>query len=243
MTEPLNTSFIPKRNPNAPTRQNTTQRVFIGTLIIQIFFFSVLLASLGVFVYEKKLNRDLDAEISALNSAIQSFDKEQMQKVVDLDTRINQVDYRLKHTASVSAIFGAMESATVESVKIESLKLKREDDSKFTIESEMQTDSFDSILFQRGVLERDEKLSVTNINDLKLSNFKSGDKQATDKSASEFGVSFQAELSINSESIPHQVVSDPVNVVPLSQSSENSTTGTSNEVNVSEELEVNQENI
>lgn len=211
MTEPLNTSFIPKRNSNTPTRRSNTQRVFIGTLLIQIFFFSVLLSCLAVFVYEKKLNRDLEAEISNLNSAITSFDEDKMQEVISVDSRINQVKVRLENTVSISAIFAAMESATVESIQIESLKLKRENDSNISMEAEMKTDSFDSVMFQRGVFERDEKLAVNNITELKISNPQakisesenSSKKTETKDKSDEFSIKFKAELAINPKTVPH----------------------------------------
>ena len=213
MTEPLNTSFIPKRNPNTPTRRTSTRRVFIGTLLIQIFFFSVLLACLGVFVYEKKLNHDRETQIASLNDAIKSFNEEKMREVVSVDNRINQVKDRLNNTVSISAILTALEASTVESVQIESLKLNREDDSTISMEAEMKTDSFDSIMFQRGVLERDEKLTVTNISQLKISNpqakvFESDkiSKKTNEKESGEFSVKFKADLAINSASVPHTVV-------------------------------------
>ncbi len=231
MTEPLNTSFIPKRNSNTPTRRSSTQRVFIGTLLIQIFFFSVLLACLGVFVYEKKLNRDLETEVVSLNEAIKSFDEEKMKEVVSIDSRIGQVSARLQNTVSISAIFAAMESATIESMQINSLKLKREDDSTISMEAEMRTDSFDSVMFQRGVFERDEKLAVTSIKELKISNpqarnaevEKSGKKTEVNEKTDEFNVKFVAELGINPESVPH---------IPASvhnSATDSSITSTSNE--------------
>lgn len=228
MTEPLNTSFIPKRNSNTPTRRTSTQRVFIGTILIQVFFFAVLLVSLFLFVYEKKLNHDLEAEVANLNEAIKSFNEEKMNEIVSIDTRISQVKDRLDHTASISAIFSAMESATVQSIQIESLKLKRDDDSTISMEAEMKADSFDSLMFQRGVLERDEKLSVTNIKELKISNPKAESVEVEKKTRasevkekpSEFSVKFKAELALDSASVPHV----PVTI----QSLDNSTTINSN---------------
>ena len=246
MTEPLNTSFIPKRNPNAPTRHNSTQRVFVGTLIIQIFFFSVLLASLGAFVYEKKLTKDRDVEIAKLNDSIKSFNEDRMKEVISVDNRINQVKYRLEHTASIYSVLEAMEAATVQVVQIKSLKLKRVDDSVLNMEAEMKADSFDSVLFQRGVLERDEKLSVANISDLKISNPTSKvdeDKKKSESGSEGFNITFKAELGINSQSVPHLPVMSQVSTEAESSANNSASATTDTGSNLDTEEVVNQENI
>ncbi len=210
MPESTNTSFIPKRNP---TKNNHSKapRIFIGTLIIQVIFFAVLIAALGVFAYERKLNNDLEKEVLALNSVISSFSEEDMQKIINLDTRLVQAKDRLTHTASIVSLFDAIEDSTIESIQIKNLEIKRLDDTKLTIESEMLADSFDSVLFQRGVLKRDGKLSVTDISDLVLQNSSKNNEVSTESQTStpdDVTVSFKAELSIDTNLIPHVPVSE-----------------------------------
>jgi spore coat protein CotF len=202
MSEPLNASFIPKRNPNRTNRQNATQRVFLGTLIIQILFFSTLLATLGVFVYEKNLKKSLDSEIITFNNEIRAFSEEEMKRVIDLDNRMDQVENRLAHTASIVSIFEALEVATVQSIQIRNFNLKRVDDSHFTIDSAMETDTFDSVMFQRGVLERDKNLSVTKVSDLKLTN--PVKTEGSDVDDADTVLNFKASLAINIKDVPHK---------------------------------------
>ena len=220
MPDPANTSFIPKRNPTKKSNHSNSPRIFIGTLIVQILFFAVLIAALGVFAYERKLNNDLDKEVIALNNAISSFSEEDMQKIINIDTRLAQAKNRLTHTASIYSLFTAIEAATVESIQIKNLELKRLDDTNLTIESEMIADSFDSVLFQRGVLKRDNKLVVTNISDVALqgSVIETKDKiiKKLNVEPEDVTVSFKAELSIDTNLIPHT----PTNVQNESPSSE-----------------------
>ena len=202
MSEPLNASFIPKRNTNRPNRQSATQRVFLGTLLIQVLFFATLLATLGVFIYEKNLKEKLNTEIISFNNEISSFSEEEMKRVIDLDNRMNQVNNRLSHTASVTSIFEAIEAATLQSVQITNLKLVRTDDARFSLESDMRTDTFDSIMFQRGVLERDENLIVTRVSDLKIVNPSNADGSSAvglDRT-----LHFKANLAINTNDVPHK---------------------------------------
>lgn len=205
MPESANTSFIPKRNPTKNSH-SSAPRIFIGTLIIQILFFAVLIAALGVFAYERKLNNDLNKEVLALNSAISSFSEDDMQKIINIDTRLIQAKNRLTHTASIASLFDAIEDSTVKSIQIKSLELKRLDDTKLTVETEMIADSFDSVLFQRGVLKRDGKLVVTNISDITLQNSAENQDKATKSQTStpeNVTVAFKAELSVDTNLIPH----------------------------------------
>jgi len=167
MPETSNTSFIPKRNPVKQKKANTPRPMFIGTLLIRIFFFAVLIASLGVLIYEE----------------------------------------RLRHTASVSSLFEAIELATVQTAQIESLTLDRVSDTEFEIESEMKTESFDSIIFQRGVYERDNKLEVTSIEELALNNPKENESSALQEE-NEDSVNFKAKLTISTDEIPHLINSN-----------------------------------
>lgn len=240
MSEPLNSSFIPKRNVNRPSRQNATQRVFVGTLLIQILFFATLLATLGVLVYEKNLKEKLNTEIISFNNEISTFSEVEMERVIDLDNRMNQVSNRLTHTASIVSIFEAMEESTLQTVQIQNLKLDRVDDSQFTLESSMETDSFDSVMFQRGVLERNDNLVVTKVADLKLINsFK--EVNGVKVPLPDKILHFKANLAIDTEDVPHKILIPATNP----EVSEKSTTSEA-VINASEadiEAEVNQENI
>ena len=207
MPETSNTSFIPKRNPVKQKKANTPRPMFIGTLLIRIFFFAVLIASLGVLIYEKRVNAELDVEITNFDNAIASFSDENMQRIIDVDLRLKRIQERLRHTASVSSLFEAIELATVQTAQIESLTLDRVSDTEFEIESEMKTESFDSIIFQRGVYERDNKLEVTSIEELALNNPKENESSALQEE-NEDSVNFKAKLTISTDEIPHLINSN-----------------------------------
>jgi len=209
MPESANTSFIPKRNPIKGSRNNAPRPIFIGTLLIRVFFFAVLIATVAVFAYQDKLNKDLDKEIVALNDAISSFSEERMQKILDIDNRLNQTRKRLNHTVSMYSLMDTLEASTLGTVRINNMEVKRLDDKNLTIEAEMRTDSFDSVLFQRGIIERDEKLSVTKYEDLTVNNPASSvvsaqARQQIDPQDTRFSVSFKAELAVDASLIPHR---------------------------------------
>ncbi|MBP9836284.1 MAG: hypothetical protein KBC78_00415 [Candidatus Pacebacteria bacterium] len=243
MPEPLNASFIPKRNTSRPNRQNHTERVFLGTLLIQILFFATLLATLGVFVYEKNLKEKLESEVISFNNEISSFSEEEMKRVIGLDNRMKQVSGRLAHTASVVSIFEAMEVATLQSVQIKSLKLVRTDDTQFSLESNMETDTFDSVMFQRGVLERDDNLTVTKMADLKLVTPVRPDGSTIEQDKV---LQFKANLAINTSDVPHKGGGVPIvseEIVPDEATTSEAVNTEEENSTLSDEEESNQENI
>lgn len=207
------TSFIPKRNPKKPVKRNSPRPVFIGTIIVRIFFFAVLIAALAVFTYERKLERDYDAEVLALNNAINSFSESDWQKVLEIDTRLYQAKQRLDNTVSVTSIFDALEASTISTVTINNFELKRVDDSTLSINSEMTTDSFDSVIFQREVLKANDKLSVADVHELELSNGQSNQNQTN----GETSVKFIAELNVNPDTVRHLPVGqrNNANTIPV----------------------------
>jgi hypothetical protein len=232
-----NTSFIPKRNPTSGSRQNTKQQVFLGSFVIKILFFASILAAIGVFGYEMKLNKNLESEILNLENSIKSFNVADMERVVEIDKRLSQANQRLQYSASIVSLLGAIEKSTSGSNQITELVLERKDDSTIELEASMKTGTFDSVLFQRAFLEKGEILSISEIDDLTLQNVPpdnglyvseyegTGEEKVT--------VTFKALLSIDTQNIRHKAV-------PIDLSSQEE--AVTPEVN-QENAEVNQEQL
>ncbi len=204
-----NTSFIPKRNPTHSNRPSNKQQVFLGSFIIKILFFASLIAAVGVFAYETKLNSNLEDEIVKLNNAISSFNEADMDRVLKMDLRINQAKQRLEHSVSITSLLLAIEKATSETVQITNFTLSRKDDKSFEIEASMETGSFDSVLFQREVLENGEILSISEVQDLTLQNVPPNNglfirNTEAGEEQEKVVVSFIALLNVDAEKIPHQ---------------------------------------
>lgn len=213
-----NTSFIPKRNPAQKERQGAKRQVFVGTFIIRILFFAALLAAAGVFIYEMQLQKKLDAEIVTLAGAIGTFNEAEMQRVLDTNARLNQAKMRFSHTVSVSSLLRALERSTVGSVQVIQLGLERLDDSSYEVLADMKTETFDSVLFQRSILEDSDTFVVSQISDLVLTVPPPDNALYSLETSSEEvddGVSFKAILSVDTQLVPHTVITDrPVVAAP-----------------------------
>jgi len=205
MSEPTNTSFIPKRNPSHKDNRPVRRKIYVGTIIIRILFFAAVVAAGGVYAYERQLNSNLDSEILTLNTSISDFKEDDLLKVLAFDARISEVGYRLEHTASLVSLLEVVEGLTVDVVQITQLTVERTDDKNFTIEADLKTPSFDIALFQRQILEETDALQVSLISDLNLQNtppedplFRSGESLAD-----EVSLSFKAALTVDVGKVPH----------------------------------------
>lgn len=211
-----NTSFIPKRNPALKERTGGKRQVYVGTIIVRVLFVAVLIATAAVFLYERKLQSTLDSEVVALSTAISSFNEVEMQRVLEAEKRIKQANERMSHTASMIALLRAIESSTVGSAQITGLTLERQSDERIEIAAEIETTSFDSVLFQRNILENSPTLTVEEVTDLVIDNpppdsalFES---ERVNREIGEVAtVGFQAVIAVNPEAIAHTVSPQAVN--------------------------------
>ena len=209
MTDSTNsTSFIPKRNPVKKERRNSERQVFVGTFIVRIIFFATLIAAGAVFAYQAKLKSDFDSEVVALDTTISTFSEADMNRVLDTNLRLKQAKQRLEHTASIVTLLEAFEKTIIDSNEVTQLSLERVSDLNYEIESEMKASSFDSILFQKSILEKSDTLVVTEIKDLILQNIPP-DNTLFDSEAGvdKVQVAFKVLLSTDTSKIPHKAVS------------------------------------
>ncbi len=194
MPEAPNTSFIPKQSPVRRQQQVGSRQVHLFSLFSYGAFFIALALTAGSFFFERHTEKQLGAKVEELNQAIGGFNEADMNQVREFNARLVQTRDRLESGVSVAAIFEALEDATVQSVSFDSLTLTRPDDAGVVVEAQMMTNSFDSSLFQRGVLERSPVVESVLVEDLSL-------EQATETTAG--GVSFVAKINIPASVVPN----------------------------------------
>jgi hypothetical protein len=186
-------------------------------------FFGSLTASAGVFLYDSYTDTQLRNEIVALDTAIANFSNEKMEEVKTFNTRLIQAKDRLSSSVSTVSIFESLEASTAQAVSIEELTLKRVEDEKFLIEANLNTDTFDSALFQRGLYERNPIIETVSFEDVSLG------QADSEKDAPRSGVSFKTEIGVLLSSILYQSeeISVPVeetNIVEMSTTTVSTTT-------------------
>jgi hypothetical protein len=211
-----NTSFIPKKSDAQREHHTSTRQVYVGTLLIRIFFAASFLASVGVYAYQYTLKKDLDTEVVALDSAIKTFNDAEMQRVIGTDKRLAQVSEIMSKTFSVNALLKAIEDSTVESVQIKNLSLLRDANDTIEIEAELDTASFNSALFQENILAKSDTLTVIEISDVTLENEEKKSETENVQQVKDSKVSFKATLEVAIEKVPHTVgAATPVVTAPV----------------------------
>jgi hypothetical protein len=215
MPETPNSSFIPKQGPAKKTRYASKQ-VHLFTILSYVLFFGALLASAGVFFYERHIDKTLETEVRNLNSAIASFSDESMEEVRAFNSRLIQAENRLNNSVSLSAMFDSLEESSAQSISLEALSLTRVADDRLLLEADVVTDDFDSALFQRGLYERNPVIENVVYDDLGLGEIAEGEVAPSQ-------VSFTAELEIPLTAIPYEP-SDTATPVALPLLTDTSTT-------------------
>jgi hypothetical protein len=202
-----NSSFIPKHSPNRPERKNSPRQVFIGTIIVRVVFFATLLAAFGTFVYDRKVQADLGAEIERFRIAAVTFDEDaaKLAEIVAFDARLAQANTLRSQAVSTVTLLRSIERATAESVQIVNLEVTRESPETLLLAAEVQTDTFDSTIFQRSVLNESEVLGAAVIEDVQVSLETLARDEAGETSElveDTKGVTFVAMIEIDPASIP-----------------------------------------
>ena len=189
--------------------------------MVRILFIASLLATLGVFVYEYRLNKALDAEIVALNTAIVTFNEAEMQRVQEADLRLSQANTRLAYSASIVTLLEAVEASVTDSVQITELDIARVSDEAFEVQAKIKTTSFDSVMFQRTILDSGRTLAFAEIKDLVLQNVPPDTaafaEQLETQDTGEFAIGFQVLLAVDQANIPHTIAPIESPVVPVSE--------------------------
>lgn len=201
MADLSNNSFIPKRGPVKRSRGSASRQVYVFTLISYVLMFATLLATGSVYLYSKYVDKQLENEVAALNTEINSFSEADMQQVIEFDRRLGQAYERLNNSVSIVSVFDALEAATIDTVQVKALNIVREKDEKLVIKASVETDSFDSTIFQRGVFKRNQTIdSVTILNVQDTANNESGEGTESSKSL----VTFTAQLEVPLSSVLYE---------------------------------------
>jgi hypothetical protein len=198
-------SFIPKRGASKRKQVAGSRPFYIFTYISYILMFAALLSSGGVYLYAQYIDSELAIEIKELNSEIGSFNQADMERVTEFNLRLAQAQDRLDNSVSIASVFDALEQATIDTVQIESLLIEREDDNQLLVEAIIQTDSFDSTIFQRGVYLRNNTIQDVEIQDVENTTLAETDLEVGAVAGADStrpAVSFRALLGIPLETVP-----------------------------------------
>jgi hypothetical protein len=197
-------SFIPKRGTKKHTRRLRNVNIYILTIVSYVLFFAALGASAFVYFYEQNYANKLNEEIAQMSVAVSDFKEADMQRVQEFDARLRQANNRLENSASVVGVLSAIESATIDTVRFNSLSIEREFDTNYIVEADIDTDSFDSAIFQRDVIAGFEAVEEIEVGDVSLMQSANQSGQTLAQS-----LSLRALLSVPLSAVPYEAEATP----------------------------------
>ncbi len=198
-----NASFIPKRGTATRRNKSRGSRVYLLTIVSYVLIIASLIASAAIFFYERHVTKQLQQEISGMNTEVNDFKQSKLEQVQEFDQRLKRAKKRLDHSVSLTSIFDALEDATIRTVQLKSLNLLRDGDERIVLEAEVETDTFDSSLFQRGIFERNEIIKEVELQDVSIGTNEEGDSEDEETFSVSKNVIFIAYLSVPIEEVPY----------------------------------------
>ena len=199
MVPPTGPSFIPKQNPVKIAQRGATRQVYIFTIISYVLLIAALLAAAGVYLYDRYSKRVLSNEVQNLSTAIASFNQDDMDRVIELDERLRAAENQIKARVSLRAVLMVLENATIDTVQFSNLDLSRTTDNEIEVKANINTDSFDSVLFQRRIYEAASDIASVKVRDVKMNFAKDGDTNTTAEKSST--VNFSATFAVNDDAV------------------------------------------
>lgn len=205
-----NSSFIPKRGASKRKRKVRKGNIYVLTIVASIILTATLLASAGIYLYQQYINNQLQNEITQMNAAVSGFKEADMQRVQEFDVRLRQANQRLNNNASVAAILDSIEASVIDTVRLSGLSVTRNLDDNFIVNADIQTDTFDSTIFQRGIFVRGDVIDIVEVSDVNLTEVSSAEP-GTDLQQS---VTFSAKLSVPISAVLYQPSAQTETFVP-----------------------------
>jgi hypothetical protein len=213
---PQGTSFIPNRPTQGNLKNRGVRKVYILTYISYVVFFGTLLAVGGVFAYKFTLNAQLTRQQQLLADERSRFKQADIESVKELERRINTSKERMDKHLSVLSVFESFEKAAVQSLRFASLTYARKTDEGPEVTITGDSDTFNSVLFQRDVLLANPVLANATVSGVVLGTVSPEDEEGKSKKSDEKKtISFSIKDKIDTSLIPY------VPRIPVSSDAEN----------------------
>ncbi|MBI2096491.1 MAG: hypothetical protein HYT43_02570 [Candidatus Taylorbacteria bacterium] len=147
MDPKFQSSFIPKQSFKIPEVARPHRLFKVFPALATALFVLALLASVGVFIYARVLEREIAAVGAELSEAKKKINTSVLAELKSLDHRLRAAKAVLERHQTVAPIFAFLEENTLKSVRFTSFNFAADKD-KVTINLLGQTGSFTSVALQ-----------------------------------------------------------------------------------------------
>jgi hypothetical protein len=132
-------------------RPRTVRKIYVFTYLSLVLFFGTLIASAGTFFFDLTVKGQLAAQKEELANEQNAFNARDLERLRELESRIENAKRLLGTHVSVADIFTALEQATVATVQLTGAQYERNAFGGITFAVGALTDSLNDARFQRDI--------------------------------------------------------------------------------------------
>jgi len=156
-------SFIPKSPVRGEVKPRGVRKVYVLTYLTFVFFFGTLLVTAGTFFFDLTVNKQLDTEKGRLAQERNSFNQANLERVRELEVRMNTSFNILDRQVSVHSVLEALNQTTLQSVELDTFEFVKDVDGALRLSVLVRTSDYNAALFQREVFKGNSILSGATI--------------------------------------------------------------------------------
>ena len=166
-------SFIPKGPVRGTVKPKSVRKVYILTYVSYVLFFGTVLAAMVVFGYGLRIDSQLAAEKSSLFAERESFNQSDLERLRELEFKMNTALSLLDRHVSLHSVLVAMEATTVGPVQIYGLEYIKDINNSLNLILKAKTENFNNALFQREIFASDSVLAGASVSEIEFTQSRS----------------------------------------------------------------------
>ncbi len=158
-------SFIPKSPTKSQVRPRGVRKIYVFTYLSLVLFFGTLIASAGTFFFDITVKNQLAAQKQELANEQNAFNARDLERLRELENRIENAKRLLGTHVSVAALFSALQASTVATVQLTGASYERTEFGGIKLAVGALTDSLNDARFQRDIYASNEVLRKAGVID------------------------------------------------------------------------------
>lgn len=159
MEQNFQTSFIPKK-PIIENRVSSPRGMGLLTMIAMFLLFTVVVISVGLFIYKGILTKSITDKQATLNTAKSRFEPEKISQLSLLDRRLKASNEILSKHIVVTPIFQALQAITMKTVRYTKFtyELGTDKDPKVTVQMSGIAVGYESVALQSDLFTKNKNI-------------------------------------------------------------------------------------
>jgi len=151
--ESSGSSFIPQRPTRGKVAAKSFRKIYVLSYVSYLVFFTTMLAVGGVFVYQLMLKSELDGLKEQLVSQKNLFSQTDLDRVRNLDYRIDAASQLVSNHASLLTVFRALDNTIADPIQLLNFSYDRkENHNSPRVTLAAMASEFDEVIFQEQIL-------------------------------------------------------------------------------------------